>query len=297
MKISRILKFFAAASLSLVLAVPVHAATVAVIGTRGEMQTVRDAFANDFGDTATRYASSWSGLSSAQLDEIFSADIVWEADVFSSIPAAVQTRMSNFVNNNGGLFLTAERPCCEAHNASIQTLTRSLTGDNGILIGLDGDRNGPHVFSNTPSTILTDPNDIRNSQAVFGAPGRVSPTGGINSDACFIIANPRPECAAAAWGPDVLVGNMGRIVVYGDIDSQDELTTGLNGQQFENIRSFLLAGFSGGGDVCDENPNLPGCEEDPDDPPDDPSVPVPGTLGLLGLGLIAVAYSRRRKIQ
>ncbi|MEZ5525122.1 MAG: PEP-CTERM sorting domain-containing protein [Pseudomonadales bacterium] len=296
MRAPRILKFFITAALSFVMAVPVYAATVAVIGSRFEMQVVADAFSNDFGDTATRYNSGWSGLSEAQLDEIFSADIVWEADVFASIPANVQSRMQNFVDNNGGLFLTAERPCCELHNDSIQALARTLTGDNGILIGDDGDRNGPHIFSNSPTTILTDPNDIRNSPAVFDAPGRVSPTDGINSDACFIISNPRPECAAAAWGPDLLVNNMGRLVIYGDIDSQDSLTSDLNGQQFENIRSFLLAGFSGGGDVCDENPNLPGCEDNGGgDNGGDNRVPTPGTLGLLGLGLIGVAYSRKRK--
>jgi hypothetical protein len=290
----KLLKYFTAAALSFAIVMPVSAATVAVIGTRGEMQDVTDAFSNDFGDTATRYSSSWSGLSEAQLNAIFSADIVWEADVFSSIPANVATRMENFVNNNGGLFLTAERPCCEAHNASIQTLARTLTGDNGILIGLDGDRNGPHAFSNSPTTILTDPNDIRNSTAVFDAPGRVSPTDGINSDACFIISNPRPECAAAAWGPDLLANNQGRLVIYGDIDSQDSLTSDLNGWQFENIRSFLLAGFSGGGDVCDDNPNLPGCNGDGGDDGGN-GVPVPGTFGLLGLGLIGIAYGRKKK--
>lgn len=289
----KIFRFFATVALSVCMAVPVYAANIAVVGPRSELNTISTEFTNSFGDTVTRYNTGWASLTNAQLDQIFSSDIVWEGNIFASIPGAVQTRMQNYVNSNGGLFLTGERSCCEAHNAGIQAVARALTGDNGILIGGLPDLFG-HAFSNSPTTILTDPNDIRGQTALHNGPGRVQPTGGINSDACFTVSE-GTTCTAAAWGPDVLAGNMGRLVVYGDINSQPSLVSQFNGDQFENIRSFLLAGFSGGGDVCDDNPNLPGCD-DPGDPPDDPSVPVPGTLGLLGLGLIGVAYSRRRKI-
>lgn len=276
---------------SLFVATPGSAATIAVVGSRSELDTIATAFTAS-GDTVLRISQDWAALSNAQLDGVFASQIVWEGDVFSALSAGVQTRMQNFVESNHGLFLTAERPCCEAHNATIQTLGRTLTGDNGLVIGGLGFDLFGHTFSGSPTTILTDPNDIRLQPALHDGPGQVSPTGGITSDACFTVSGSGPNtfCTAAAWGPDVLEEEVGRLVIYGDINSQPSLTTQFNGDQFENIRSFLLTGFTGGGDVCDENPNLPGC--DGQEPPPSSGVPLPGALWLMGIGL-GVTGARR----
>ncbi|MCB1688155.1 MAG: PEP-CTERM sorting domain-containing protein [Halioglobus sp.] len=271
--------------LASVLTVPVNAAVISLVGTRSELATIEQGFIAA-GDTTTRYGD-WSSLSAAQLNDIFMSDIVWEGDIFNGISNDVQSRMTNFVGSNGGLFLTAERPCCETHNAAIQQIGRDLTGDLGLLVGGLGFDVFDHVFSNSPTTILTDPFDIRNQPAQHNGPGRVQPTGGVNSDACFTVSNPgNPVCTAAAWGPDVLVDNMGRLVIYGDINSQPSLVNNFNSEQFLNIRSFLLAGFTGGEDTCDTNPNLPGC------PTTD--IPVPGTLALMSLGSLLLFWRRRR---
>ncbi len=121
---------------------------------------------------------------------------------------------------------------------------------------------------------------------MHNGPGRVQPTGGINNNACFTISE-GTTCTAAAWGPDVLLGGVGRLVVYGDVNSQPSLVNSYNGDQFENIRSFLLAGFTGGADVCDNNPNLPGCSP--------ATVPAPSIIVLLSLGLLGLVYNRNRK--
>jgi hypothetical protein len=277
----------ALATVTLAAAGSSHAATIAVVGDRAELNTIASAFAAA-GDTVVRYSTGWANLNAASLDSIFSSDIVWEGDIFSGLSGDVQTRMINFVSqNNGGLMLTAERPCCEAHNAALQTVGRQLTGDNNLLVGGLGRDLFGHSFSNTPSTILTGPNDIRGQAAQHDGPGRVSPTGGISSDACFIVSGSVGDqhCTAAAWGPDVLLNELGRLIIYGDINSQPSLVTNFDSQQFANMRDFLLAGFSGGGGVCDTNPNLPGCQPNG-------SVPLPSSLLLVGVALLGLVARR-----
>jgi len=262
----------------------VSAATVSIVGTRGELGTISTAFTT-YGDTVTRYGD-WSSLSSSQLNSVFSSDIVWEGDIFNALSADVQNRMIGFVQANGGLLLTAERPCCDLHNNSLQEVGRTLTGDNGLLVGNLGSDLFNHVFSSSPTTILTAPNDIRGQAAQHNGPGRVQPTGGISSDACFMISG-GSTCSAAAWGPDALVDPFGRLVIYGDINSQPSLVDNFTGDQFENIRQFLLAGFSGGNDVCINNPNLPGCTSN--------NVPEPGSLALVALALMGLARRQTKR--
>jgi hypothetical protein len=263
-----------------------QAAVVSIVGTRAELDTIRAGFLAQ-GDTVNEF-DDWASLSAAQLDAVFSADVVWEGDIFNGISAGVQTRMIDFVNSNRGLFLTGERSCCEGHNAGVQNVGRTLTGDAGLLVGGLGFDLFNHAFSNSPTTILTAPNDIRGQAAQHNGPGRVSPTGGVDSDACFVVSSsPETWCSAAAWGPDRLANSVGRLVIYGDINSQPSLVNNFGADQFENIRQFLLAGFSGGEDSCIRNPNLPGCNNN--------QVPEPTTLGLLGLGLLAAGVRRRRK--
>lgn len=241
-----------------------NAAVISLVGTRAELDTIEQGFI-DAGDTTTRYGD-WASLNAAQLTSIFTSDIVWEGDIFNGLSGDVQNRMTNFVGSNGGLFLTAERECCETHNGAIQQIGRDLTGDLGLLVGGLGFDIFDHEFSNSPTTILTDPFDISTQPAQHNGPGRVEPTNGVNSDACFVTSNPAdPICTAAAWGPDVLVGDMGRLVIYGDVNSQPSLVdSDSDGVPDTADNCPLIANpgqqdddNSGRGDACDGLP--PGC--------------------------------------
>ena len=219
--------------------------------------------------------SSWAGLDASDLMMLESKDIIWEGDVFAPISGANQTFVQNFVANGGGFFGTPERPCCETHNDSLESIIRSITGDNSILIGDLGFDLFDHNFANTPSTILTDPHDITGITIPMDGPGRVLP-GDNAPNACFVESDVSNTCTAAAWGPDVLPMSVnGRVVYYGDINSQGDLATQDGGVLFDNVRSFLLTGFSSGGP---------------------PQVPVPATLLLIsGGGLALSLLARRRK--
>jgi hypothetical protein len=266
-----------AAVASAAIAAPALAANVAVIGSRGELNAVAAAFTAK-GDTVTRYATNWSSLAPADFTLLATQDIIWEGSVFETLSASTLTFITNFVTNGGGFFGTPERPCCEAHNASLQSVIRDLTGDNSILIGGLGFDLFGHTFSNTPSTILTDPDDIRGISIPMDGPGRVLP-GDNAPDACFVESDAAKTCTAAAWGPDVLsMGVTGRVVYYGDIDSQDTLAVQDDGILFGNIREFLLAGFSGGGGGGGGDP-----------------VPTPAAAALFGAGLLGLALVRRRR--
>lgn len=263
-----------------------NAAVISIVGSRFEGDSIQAGF-ESFGDTVTRYTSTWNSYTDAQLADIFSADIVWDVDVFGSFDSNVANFMTSFVNGNGGLWLTGERACCETHNTSIQNFARVVTGDTGLIVGGLGRDLFGHSFSTSPTTILTGPNDIRGQSALHNGPGQVVPTGGISSNACFTVSEGN-ICTAAAWGPDELVGNSGRLIVYGDVNSQPSLVSENNGDQFENMREFLLAGFSGGVDVCITNPNLPGCT-----PPNSANAPSMAVM----IGLSVLIFGLRRSLR
>lgn len=259
-----------------------QAAAVAIVGETSRWTQVVPLF-EGLGDTVTLH-SSYSAIPNLQ-----AYDIIWDADFFADAGATQAQRVIDFVNSGRGFYGQVERPCCESHNAWLQGIFRTLTGDLDIVFGGAGDSPiaGPSQFLFPDLSILLEPNDIRGTTFDTSAPGQLA---GIDPARIFATIQAAGGFnVGAAWATDDLVNDAGRLVVVSDVDWLNSISAD-EADALENFRLFLLAG----------EPLPPGCGEDPSQPGCDGNggpvgVPEPGTLGLLGLAVVALRLSRRNR--
>ncbi|WP_230469822.1 tandem-95 repeat protein [Lujinxingia vulgaris] len=169
----------------------------------------------------------------ASLDDY---DSIWSFYAVDALPAADRPALQAFVERGGGLYLTGERPCCEANNDSVEALLNTLTGES-VQVGDRGDIGTPYVVNPlAPAGVTTTPNTL----ATFspGGPGGMNNVDGAN----VMISGAGGVPVAAAWTSNDLVAQRGRIIVVMDVN----YTTSSNaGQWVENFQTFL----------CDEGSN------------------------------------------
>lgn len=193
-------------------------------------------------------------------------DSVWGVSAFDVIDATEQNFLFNYLLSGGGLYLTGERPCCEALNSSVTNFVNSVLDTGTVQIGGIGDQgSSATVNQNVVGNLANNPNLITSWSP--NASGGIS---GVSGDNVFATSNSTGNTVAAAWQFDDLVGDLGKLVVMMDVNwlsGTSQLAA------LENIETFLSS----------EKVSAP--------------VPSPSVLLLFSLSLIAMGIARRKKHQ
>ena len=195
-------------------------------------------------------SAGYSVTESATLPEDLSSfGQVWWVD--SGPPSeAEQDQLINFAQSGKGVYLTGERPCCEALNDADQSIVNAVVvGGNNITIGHQGDVCGCNaplpVSPNVVGSLATRPHTV--TSWTPDAPGGMA---GVPDSSVFSYYQPNPstkQVVAAAWDRASTSGN-GRLVVFMDINwpeaTNDIHTRGANWTQVAENVAFFLSGLT-----------------------------------------------------
>jgi lysophospholipase L1-like esterase len=160
-------------------------------------------------------------------------DTVWVVMAYQGLTVAEQTALSDYVRGGGRLYLTGERPCCEALNQSIEPVINGLVRGGGITVGGFGDISGPFAVNpNAAGSIANSP--YRLTGFTPEAPGAMAGLGGVSARNVFISNGATP--IAGVWDESDMASGRGRLVVLMDIDWLKEST---RSSYVVNVREFL----------------------------------------------------------
>jgi len=171
-------------------------------------------------------------------------DSIWLITAFAAPDAADTARLKAYVENGGGIYLTGERPCCEAVNQWNTAFLDSLLVEANVLqVGGQGDIPGPYTYqAMAHDGITTIPNNLVGQPWPGNAPGGT--TGGmtgLNQDDGIhdFIKAAGGVTVGLAFGCDDFKAGNGRAVIAMDVNfhtSHDQTAV----EQFvENVQHFL----------------------------------------------------------
>jgi hypothetical protein len=170
---------------------------------------------------------------------------VWWVD--SNPPTSdEQNQLIGFAESGKGVFLTGERPCCEALNAADQSIVNSVVVGGGITVGGQGDVCGCNaplpVNPGVVGDVATQPFIVTTWQPA--APGGMA---NVPDSSVFSYYQPGgPETrqvVAAVWDRPSVVGN-GRLAVFMDINWTESAWRAANWSDVAQNVAFFLSGLS-----------------------------------------------------
>lgn len=250
-----------AALLSVGMASAASAASVLIFGDRSEQANVQSVLEAQ-GDTVTNVNTA-----TAVSTDFSTFDTIWSLNIFSSYGAVLEQKLVDFIGAGGGVYMTAERPCCEAANDSIERVINASLISGSVIVGGFGDVTGPFTYNT---------NAIGNLDADLAvgwqpsAPGQIS---GVSGNNVVVSADQTGRAVAAGWNESDL--GSGRIAVFGDVNWLSSIDLN-EAQVVRNTQEFLFDGFVG-----------------PNPPPTNP-VPLPAAGWMLIAGIGGLAALRRR---
>jgi hypothetical protein len=156
-----------------------------------------------------------------------------------------QNQLIDFAKTGRGVFLTGERPCCEALNAADQSIVNSVVVGGGITVGGQGD-----VCScNTPLPVNPDVvGNVANQPSIVTTWQPNAPGGMANVPASSVFAYYQPgdlstrQVVAAVWDRSSIVGN-GRLAVFMDINWTEPSWRATNWSDVAENVAFFLSGL------------------------------------------------------
>jgi lysophospholipase L1-like esterase len=165
---------------------------------------------------------------------------IWYIEAVDALTTSQESKLESFVRSGKSLYLTGERPCCEAVNESDQTVVDALVSGGGVGVGGVGDVDE----SDTPeplnmgaaSQITRSPYMV--SDWTPSEPGGLSGVTGKN----IVATAPDGTPTMAAWGNGQMKNGKGRLVIGMDINwleweyANQQLSTSLA----QNIQDFLM---------------------------------------------------------
>ena len=237
----------------------VHASLIAVFGDRAEKLDLSTNLRN-LGHTVVDLGVDFI----APLEQY---DSVWGVHAANDTISAIERDfLTSFINAGGGVYLTGERPCCEALNDSVSDVVNDVVIGGGIQIGGLGEQgSNVTINQNVVGNLANSPNLV-NTFTVLGAGG----ISGLLAE--NILATSDSQTAiAAAFDSHNLVNDAGRLVVVQDVDWLNSDNNDDNLAFLENVEVFLSSAKQAN------------------------NVPEPSVLAMLGLGLIGMTSLRKRR--
>ena len=158
---------------------------------------------------------------------------IWFIQAYQGLDPTTQTRISDFIAAGGSVYITGERPCCEALNATDQAILNTVLS-SPITVGGMGDIPGPYMFnSSAADQVAQSPNTLVNFFP--NSPGGLNGIlGGVASRNVFATNGSTP--VAAVWDESDMKSGQGRAVILMDIDW---LGDPARSPIMQNIQNFL----------------------------------------------------------